>query len=299
MLLRLLLLRTTTRSLCLLAAQQQFSSTRSGAAASLALKLQPGEVHTINNVKVYLKGDQFLRMERLQEPGNVQSEWDLENGVAPDYAGTMASMAAAALASPAAAAGPKRVLVLGLGGGTIPAHILCGAGGSPDWSLQVVGVELDKDVAQAAREFFFPAMFETCACRIGSPAAAKHMQDRLALVEADARQLVADDVGFEKFDVIIEDIAYEQHGLLSREFWARLRQDFASPGATLLVNTLYPTSAALDALEGDLRAAGWSDIRRRVDRGLQVGPNESRLVPHPSEWRVDDNMIFAAVNRRG
>ena len=54
----------------------------------------------------------------------------------------------------------------------------------------------------------------------------------------------------------------------------------------------------MNALEADLRVAGWRGVRRRVDRGLQADLGESR-APAPSEWQPDDNMIFSAVNPAG
>ena len=51
-----------------------------------------------------------------------QSEWDMASGRAPDYAGVMASLATAALSS--RPRGDRRVLMLGLGGGTIAADIM-------------------------------------------------------------------------------------------------------------------------------------------------------------------------------
>ena len=52
----------------------------------------------------------------------LQSEWDLASGRAPDYAGVMASLATDALGS--RPRGDRRVLMLGLGGGTIAADIM-------------------------------------------------------------------------------------------------------------------------------------------------------------------------------
>ena len=51
-----------------------------------------------------------------------QSEWDMASGCAPDYAGVMASLATDALGS--RPRGDRRVLMLGLGGGTIAADIM-------------------------------------------------------------------------------------------------------------------------------------------------------------------------------
>ena len=111
------------------------------------------------------------------------------------------------------------------------------------------------------------------------------------------------------FDVIIEDFAYLRHGFAGtgEPFWRDLRRNLCAPGGTVLINTLYDSRGELDALERDLHAAGWRDVRRRVDRGLQVqvgkrwGGKTRGTVPvaetvPPSEWRRRDNMIFAAVN---
>ena len=48
----------------------------------------------------------------------LQSEWDLASGRAPDYAGVMVSLATDALRS--RPRGDRRVLMLGLGGGSAP-----------------------------------------------------------------------------------------------------------------------------------------------------------------------------------
>lgn len=66
----------------------------------------------------------------------------------------MASIASAALEGRR----NGRVLMLGLGGGTIAADIMMSE--PIDWSLQVTCVEADEDTAEAARLYFLPLMFE-------------------------------------------------------------------------------------------------------------------------------------------
>merc|ERR1712178_475990 len=75
----------------------------------------------------------------------------------------------------------------------------------------------------------------------------------------------------DKYDVIFEDFAYEQPGLLQPSFWSNLRKLTARDG-TLLVNTLFDRREHMDALEHDLRVSGWHDVRQHVDRGLQGNP---------------------------
>ena len=250
------------------------------------------------------RGDS-LRLERVDaEPGNIQSEWNLDERCAPDYAGAMADMALEALA------GRKggRVLMLGLGGGTIAAHMLLRAAeaAEPDWALSITAIEYDVDVSAAAREIFVPLMLDD-----SSEAAASNFARRLRIVEADAvssvmAAAVDDDDGDGlggPFDCIVEDFAYTAHGSsgTSEDFWRALRT-LSVPGGVLLANTLYDEAPQMDSLERDLRGAGWRDITRRVDRGLQRGPPWERWgwplgrgeAAQPT-WRPRDNMIFRAV----
>ena len=274
-----------------------------------------------------LRHGNFLRLERTAEPGNVQSEWDLLQQIAPDYAGTMADMAREALDG---RNGPQRVLLLGLGGGTMAADLLCGGVSRlADWRLHVTAVESDSDVAQIAREYFIPAMFHE------QPAA----QERLSVVVADAIELVASGsdgggptgaadgaastllnlpwedeaaaVGARaegkagaramqgrRFDVILEDFAYESPGLLRAPFWRALRENFAARDATLISNTLYAERSLMGSLQSELQAAGWADVRQRVDRGLQALPGEATASWDPADWEPRDNMIFVATNNQ-
>lgn len=77
----------------------------------------------------------FMRLERLAEPYILQSEWDFARQCAPNYAGAMADLAREVLKG---RRGPQRVLLLGLGGGTIAGSlILIGAGRPVDRRIQV------------------------------------------------------------------------------------------------------------------------------------------------------------------
>lgn len=201
---------------------QRALTTVLGCAASASAALVPGATRTVGSCIVARHQD-MLRLERACEPGNVQSEWDLAGSFAPDYAGTMARMARESLEH---RVGPQRVLLLGLGGGTIAADILCGGGRQMDWRLHVTAVEADADVADAATQYFLPLMFD-----------AQHteaLERRLRIVVADAidavscsaksaplpthasllRPLVNGDAPTDAeseraYDVIIEDFAYE------------------------------------------------------------------------------------------
>ena len=103
----------------------------------------------------------------------------------------------------------------------------------------------------------------------------RQVGDAVRLVQHESAALLGG-----PFDVILEDFAYEAHGLLSVDFWRSLRERCATPGATLFVNTLYPRAEDLDALESDLHRAGWLDVQRRVDRGLQAAPGEAASQGH-------------------
>ena len=100
------------------------------------------------------------------------------------------------------------------------------------------------------------------------------------------------------FDVVVEDFAYDRHGFggTGVEFWRRLRERLCVPGGTLVVNALYRSRREMDALERDLAEAGWLDVRRQVNRGLQAEDGEDKQVPL-SKWRPKDNVIFAAKNK--
>ena len=239
----------------------------------------------VGNCLVARRGD-TLRLELLTEPGNVQSEWDLAGATAPDYAGTMAHMARAALAH---RAGPQRVLLLGLGGGTIAADLLL-----HDRRLHVTAIERDADVAAAAREVFIPAMLPPVAREkidiVLADAVERILHRRKAGVAPHAREQM-------RYDVILEDFAYESPGLLHASFWRALRQDWAANDCTLLINTLYPHCKQMDDLACDLADGGWTGLRQRVDRGLQVLPGVAgRRSNDPSTWQPRDNMIFSATS---
>jgi len=286
--------------------------------------LRAGESRVVGSCLIEHRGDS-LRLCSSVEPENIQSEWDMASGRAPDYAGVMASLATAALSS--RPRGDRRVLMLGLGGGTIAADIMLAE--PVDWTLRVTCVEADADTASAAQQFFIPLMFApddctSAAARSGS----ENMLRRLDVIVADATTCVAQaqaqtdtdtdtdtdtvEVLGGPFDIIVEDFAYLRHGFAGTgaPFWRDLRRALCAPGGTVLINTLYDSRSELEALERDLTAAGWRDVRRRLDRGLQVQVGnrwegktrgvgtETKTVP-PSEWRRRDNMIFAAVNPPG
>ena len=242
--------------------------------------LEPGGSRIVGSCLVARRGN-LLRLERQSEPGNVQSEWDLDKQCAPDYAGTIAGMARSALEG---RTGPQKILLLGLGGGTMAADLLINP---VDWRINITAVESDADVAAAAREVFFPSMFAS------SPGAADSklsvaIGDALELVEQPAELLVDG----EGFDVIIEDFAYEQPSLLKPPFWRALHK-LAVPDGTLLVNTLFDEREQMDSLAKDLAIGGWTDVKQTVDRGLQLEPGEAPTTD-PKDWRPRDNMILEA-----
>ena len=193
--------------------------------AELQEAIARGDRRRLGNCIVHRRGD-MLRLERAQEPGNIQSEWDAGMCCTPDYAGTMAEMARDALVSSQPQAGGRCVLMLGLGGGTIAGQLLL-RGGLPDGSfdplLHVTAVESDVDVARAASRYFMPLMFEQAA-------GAASLQRRLHILHADALGVVEGTVGLGEhgpFDVIIEDFACERASprsdLASRDLDLRLR----------------------------------------------------------------------------
>jgi len=257
--------------------------------------LSRGERRRIGNCVVHRKED-MLRLERAQEPGNIQSEWDIGMRRTPDYAGTMASMAREALVAQQTGDARRRVLMLGLGGGTIAGQLLLAGGredGAFDSHLHVTAIEADVDVAQAACRYFVPQMFEH------SPNESS-LHRRLRVLNADAVGVVHGSIDLSEedqvpYDVIIEDFAYEDPGRFRAPFWQSVRERFAAPqGCVLLINTLYSEPQQMATLQDDLRAAGWKDVRQRVDRGLQILPWERQHRLRPEDWRLNDNMIFSA-----
>ena len=146
------------------------------ALACLAVPLlAPGASRIVGGCLVARQGS-FLRLERTAEPGNVQSEWDLDRMRAPDYAGTMAEMARTALDG---RAGVQNILILGHGGGTMAADLLTSP---PDWRMRIMAVEADADVVEAAQQHFHPHMFADSEAAVTS---------RLTVVQADAVDLIS------------------------------------------------------------------------------------------------------------
>ena len=192
--------------------------------------------------------------------------------------------------------GLQNILILGHGGGTMAADLLLTS--PPDVGLNVTAVESDSDVAEAAQQYFHPNMFAHSEPGVAS---------RLSVVQADAVDLVSSAAAgvadgacalrTGAYDVILEDFAYERPGWLRAPFWRSLRA-LAAPGGHLVVNTLYDHAQQMADLEEELQAAGWSDVRKHVDRGLQAELGERRRSTDPSTWQFRDNMIFDAVNRR-
>ena len=159
-----------------------------------------------------------------------------------------------------------------------------------DWRLHVTAIESDADVAAAAHEHFSPEMFR------GQPYELE--QNHLSVIVADAVELVRDrPFRGEKFDVILEDFAYESPGLLQADFWRALRERYAARDATLIINTLYPERSQMEEFELELQDAGWSDVQQLVDRGLQALPGEPKLSWDTADWEPLDNMIFLAKNQ--
>jgi len=242
-------------------------SMASGSVATLASK---GYQRAVGECLVVRQGDRLLLM-RAQEPENIQSEWDIANARAPDYAGTIAAIATGALRRRA----PEgRLLMLGLGGGTIAASVLRDV-----QNASVVAVEHDRDVIEAAQRFFYPFML--------SP----RLEERLHVLQAcalrfvhgEAEAHVAEHRG--AFDVLVEDFGYDEFGLLREPFWRALR-GLAAPGATLIVNTLYRSRAEIEMLSRHLAAAGWHGERRILDGGGGM-----------EEWDPSINVIFTAELR--
>ncbi len=111
---------------------------------------------------------------------------------------------------------PRRVLVLGLAGGTSSRQLRAAFGGSVD----ITGVEIDPDVVDAARRYF-------------------HLDESgVHVVVQDARYWLATRPGSDRYDVIVMD-AYRQpyipFHLTTREFFDLVRAHLA-PGGVAVVN---------------------------------------------------------------
>lgn len=257
--------------------------------------LRHGESREFGNVVVQLSQGRMI-LEHKAEPGNIQSEWDTLRCRAPDYAGCIADKAILALQ--ASGKQDLRLLMLGLGGGSIVGHIIC-ASFTIDRSLRVTAVESDEDVTRAAQEVFFPAMYHNDSFLLSEQqvAALQHVR----IIHADARHVVEGSVSLPvdatgPFDVIIEDFAYGAYGTLDVNFWKALREQHAHTNASLFVNTLYDDRKEITRLTQDLAAASWSDIVQTVDRGLQAEVGDAKIIA-PEHWMQGDNMIISATNR--
>ena len=84
----------------------------------------------------------------------------------------------------------------------------------------------------------------------------------------------------------LRSFAYQRHGYLGTgpAFWRAIRRRLCAPGGTVVVNTLYDTRDEMERLAADLREAGWKDVQRRVDRGLQARLWGRKTVA-VHEWR--------------
>ena len=157
--------------------------------------LEPRASKIIGDWRVEWRAGDFLRLQELGEPFNIHSEWDFARQRAQCYAGIMADLARNALDG---RKGPQHVLMLGLGGGTIAADMICGAGKPLDLRLHITAVEADADIAIAARKYFFPLMFQQ------NPNA----EEQLHILLANAMELVSgaavlteDTMKSQRFDV--------------------------------------------------------------------------------------------------
>jgi spermidine synthase len=200
-------------------------------------------------------------------------------------------MMAALYVSPA----PARILVIGLGGGTLPMvfeKLLPG--------VRIDAVEIDRAVISVADRFF-----------------GLRAHDRLQIHESDGRVFVKRSIGRRTYDLIVLDAFnhdYIPEHLLTREFLGEVRQ-LMKPGSVLAANTF--TSSALYDHESvtyatvfgtfyNLRAGSRviiarlggvlsrEDLLRNADRyeaALQpLGVGKNWLVPLMStevDWRRD------------
>ncbi|MCX7805400.1 MAG: fused MFS/spermidine synthase [Planctomycetota bacterium] len=130
---------------------------------------------------------------------------------------------------------PKKVLIVGLGGGVLPMQF------AEAYGCTVDVFEIDEDVEEMAREYF----------RLASG-------DRIRVHIGDGRQLVRRSA--ERYDVIMLD-AYSSGGqipfhLLTKEFISEVREKLA-PGGVLMANVI----SALDGDKGRIYRSAYKTIR--------------------------------------
>ena len=190
---------------------------------------------------------------------------------------------------------PARILVIGLGGGTLPTvfeKLLPGA--------QIDAVEVDRAVISVADRFF-----------------GVRAHDQLRIHESDGRVFVKRSIGRRSYDLIVLDAFnqdYIPEHLLTQEFLTEVRQ-LMKPGSVLTTNTFTTSglydheSVTYEAVFGrffNLRAGNRviiarlgglpsrEELQRNADRyeaALQpLGVGKNRLLPLMStdvDWRRD------------
>lgn len=204
------------------------------------------------------------RTRRLYTDGVFHSQYNEAHGVTGGVWDLL--LLPAFLLEPA----PVRVLVLGVGGGTV-LRMLRSYLAPP----MLIGVDLDPVHLTVAREHF------------GVP-------DGVELVAADARDWVA---GYEgaSFDLIIEDLfggaGEPERAVALDAAWTRQLLGLLAPGGALVANFIEPAELR--------RAAPYSDgtLRRRFARGLQFTTElDTNAVGAFFRQQVDPRRLRARLN---
>lgn len=176
---------------------------------------------------------------------------------------------------------PLRVLLLGLGCGTIAAGVIHGlaARGRPLAAFDAV--ELSSSIVTMANTHFFPSMN---ACNRSSL-----VSRAVRVVQADALLLRWEaGVRDRAYTHILVDVppVYLAHGRpgVTTSFWATLGGLCSTRGSQLIVNTWHDRPAA-EALRLDLLNAGWGAVRFVTARhNLVVVSSAWQPWNTPSRW---------------
>lgn len=161
---------------------------------------------------------------------------------------------------------PKRVMVIGLGGGTFP---LVFAEAYPDAHIDVI--ELDPSVVEVAREFFF--FSETPKLRV-------HTEDGRVFVKRALRQS-------QRYDYILLDAFngdYIPEHLMTLEFLSESKR-LLRPGGVFLANTFHGTALYPHESATYQKAFGWfleSRVfgNRVILTGKRAQPTREELLLH-------------------
>lgn len=185
---------------------------------------------------------------------------------------------------------PARILLLGLGCGTITAGILCSSSaraGAPHVIEAFDAVELSEQVLELEEAIFFPAIEGSEMC-----AGEQVLRERVHKVHGDALRLHDNQTYSQMrgtpYTHVVVDLpqVYAPSGhATSASFWAGLGTLTIGEGASLVVNSWYGLSAHGGALRHDLLWGGWGELHeeRVYDTDIK-GASVYNMVVTARDW---------------